>query len=92
MIKIIIIVVVIWALVKIFAPPKKKAGSSIGSGTQPNQNTAKQAAKQTVDQSIVDRIMIVASTAIEMAYITQQGKPHGAFIRPRRLWQTAWRK
>lgn len=81
MIKIIIIVVVIWALVKIFAPPKKKDDGSSGSGTQPNRNTAKQAAKKTVDQSIVDRIMLVASTAIEMAYIMQQGKPHGAFIR-----------
>lgn len=80
MIKIIIVAVVIWALVKIFAPPKKKGGNS-GSGTQPNRNAMKQAAKQTVDQSIVDRIMLVVSTAIEMAYIMQQGKPHGAFIR-----------
>lgn len=67
MIKIIIIVVVIWALVKIFAPPEK--------------STMKQAAKQTVDQSIVDRIMLVASTATEMAHTMQQGKSHGAFIR-----------
>ena len=46
MIKIIIVAVVIWALVKIFAPPKKKGGNS-GSGTQPNQNQSamKQAAK-----------------------------------------------
>ena len=85
MIKIIIVAVVIWALVKIFAPPKKKGGNS-GSGTQPNQNQSamKQAAKQTVDQSIVDRIMLMTSTAIHMAEMAddeQHGRPHGAFIR-----------
>ncbi len=77
MIKIIIVAVVIWALVKIFAPPKKKGGNS-GSGTQPNQNQSamKQAAKQTVDQSIVDRIMLMTSTAIHMAEMADDER-HG---------------
>ena len=45
-------------------------------------NAPKQEAKQAIDQNIVDRIMLLTSTAIQMADVAvQRGKIHGAYIR-----------
>ena len=63
--------------------PSKKGDPPKHESKSPGKDyhAPKQEAKQTIDQKIVDRIMLLTSTAIQMADVVQQGRPHGAYIR-----------
>ncbi len=80
-----IIIGVIFICVFIALLSSSKEGDSSKNETKSpgkGYNAPKQEAKQAIDQNIVDRIMLLTSTAIQMADVAvQRGKIHGAYIR-----------